>query len=258
MELSEPYISKVMNNSNKENIHIPDPRLAKLIRPILADSPTRVEKLNAAYFRISNLSGIEHLTELKMLHLYNNDDIEDIRPLANLKKLTHLNLRNNKIKDITPLSGLTQLQTLFLDFNEISNFTPIAGLTQLRSLWLGTNPTQDLSNIYRLFKRFPLLITLSMDRLQISNDMRQLSEFTQLTELSVEGCNINDITPLAGLVKLRRLRIADNNIRDVSIIKNLSHLTSLTIKGNPIQDMTPIHKLCQQIPNFRLDIDLQD
>ena len=92
MELSEPYIGNVMNNSNKEYIHIPDPRLAKLIRPILADSPTSVEKLTAVYFHISNLTGIEHLTELKVLDLYSNNEIEDISPLVNLKKLTRLNL----------------------------------------------------------------------------------------------------------------------------------------------------------------------
>lgn len=252
-----------MNKSNKEYIHIPDPRLAKLIRgaigldtdePISVESLTSVEKLTAVYFYVSDLTGIEHLTELKMLHLYSNNEIEDIRPLANLNKLTHLNLSDNKIKDISPLSGLMQLQTLFLNINEISDFTPIAGLQELRSLYLGTNPIQDLSHIYRILRRFPLLISLSMNRLQISNDISQLSEFTQLSELSIEGCQINDITPLSRLVKLRRLCIANNNIRDVSIIENFPSLSSLSIKGNPIQDMTPIYKLCQQNPNLKLDI----
>ena len=71
--------------------------------------------LNAAYFGVSDLTGLEHLTELKRLHLYSNNEIEDITPLANLKKLIHLNLSDNKIKDVTSLSGLTQIQTLFLN-----------------------------------------------------------------------------------------------------------------------------------------------
>lgn len=157
-----------MKNSNKENIHIPDPRLALLIRPILADSPTRVEKLNAAYFRISDLSGIEHLTELKMLHLYNNDEIEDIRPLANLKKLKHLNLRYNKIKDITPLAGLTQLQTLFLDFNQISDIKPLAKL-KLRELRIADNNIRDVSILENL---------------------------PDLTSLTIKGNPIQDMTPI--------------------------------------------------------------
>ena len=183
-----------MKNSNISDIHIPDPRLAILIRgaagldtdePIAAESLTSVEKLTAVYFYVRDLTGIENLTELKMLHLYSNNEIEDIRPLANLNKLTHLNLRDNKIKDITPLSGLTQLQTLFLNINEIS-----------------------------------------------------------------------DIMPLAKLVKLHSLYLDNNNISDISVIENFPRLTKLSIKGNPIQDRTPIHKLRQQNPDLKLDIDL--
>ncbi len=253
-----------MNNNNKEYIHFSDPKIADLIRwklgidsdkPIPVQNLTSIEILTAVYIYIRDLSGIEHLTELKNLNLYSNNEIEDISPLAKLKKLTHLTLNDNKIKDITPLAGLTQLQTLFLNINEISDFTPIADLTQLRSLWLGSNPIQDLSHIYRLLKRFPLLTSLSMNRLHISS-VAPFAEYEQLTDLYLEGNDISAITPLAKLTNLESLRLRDNKIKDVSIIENLPRLSSLTIKGNPIQDMTPIYKLRQQKPKLKLDIDL--
>ena len=63
-----------MNNYNKEYIHISDPKLARVIRrkigidsdePIPVQNLTSIEILTAVYIYIRDLSGIEHLTELK-------------------------------------------------------------------------------------------------------------------------------------------------------------------------------------------------
>ncbi|WP_203642211.1 MucBP domain-containing protein [Levilactobacillus andaensis] len=54
-------------------------------------------------------------------------DIVDVTPLANLQKLTHLDLQGNKITDISPLANLKNLDGLYLAYNHIRDFSPLKG-----------------------------------------------------------------------------------------------------------------------------------
>ena len=55
--------------------------------------------------------------------------IVDISPLANLKQLTNLNLRQNRIFDVSPLAGLTNLRALEVDGNLIADHSPLDSLS---------------------------------------------------------------------------------------------------------------------------------
>ncbi|MBC2262809.1 KxYKxGKxW signal peptide domain-containing protein, partial [Listeria sp. FSL L7-0091] len=85
---------------------------------------------NVSNKNISDLSGIEHLTNLTSLYL-NNNAISDISALSGLTSLTTLQLNNNAISDISALSGLTSLTTLQLNNNAISDISALSGLTSL-------------------------------------------------------------------------------------------------------------------------------
>ena len=78
---------------------------------------------------ITNLTGLEHATQLTELDLHSNN-ISDLTPLAQLTKLTTLDLASNNISDLTPLAQLTKLTTLDLASNNISDLTPLAQLTE--------------------------------------------------------------------------------------------------------------------------------
>ena len=115
---------------------ISDPNLYVAIRENLGKTPgatisqadmLRLTELDAWEIGIKNLTGIEFATNLRELHLSDND-ISDVSPLARLTNLTHLSLEYNRISDISPLAGLTNLIRLDLDDNQISDFSPIAGL----------------------------------------------------------------------------------------------------------------------------------
>ena len=78
---------------------------------------------------ISDLTGLEHATQLTTLYLPDSQ-ISDISPLTDLTNLTDLTLRSNQIRDISPLAGLTNLTSLDLgnswaNQNKISDVNPL-------------------------------------------------------------------------------------------------------------------------------------
>jgi Leucine-rich repeat (LRR) protein len=76
------------------------------------------------FYNIKSLNGIENLTNLTSLTLWDNR-ISELSPLKHLTKLTRLELFNNKISDIRPLKGLTKLKALDLRQNKISNLNAL-------------------------------------------------------------------------------------------------------------------------------------
>ena len=85
-------------------ITFPDKNLEQTIREeiqcptgdILKDDVDKITKLqNAQDKHITNLSGIENLTNLTLLNLSNNQ-ISNIEPLKGLTNLTNLNLSSNQ------------------------------------------------------------------------------------------------------------------------------------------------------------------
>lgn len=137
-------------------VAIPDPALETALRVASGDfsAPTgslssgmlqNFELLDASYAGISNLTGIEHCTNLHVLFLDGNA-LEDITPLAPLNGLTLLSLSENNIADVAPLEALTNLTELYLDTNDIVDIEALvsnAGLDAGDLLYLCSNPLSD-------------------------------------------------------------------------------------------------------------------
>ena len=105
--------------------------------------------LRAASKRISDLTGIEHATNLSIARFARNQ-ISELEPLSGLTSLRTLRLQYNDITDLTPLSGLTDLTELLLNNNSISDVSPLAGLVNLVTLRLDENSITDLSPLVTL------------------------------------------------------------------------------------------------------------
>ena len=103
----------------------------------------------AVQSQISNLTGLEHATNLTSLVAFRNQ-ISSLTPLENLTSLTEIRMGNNDISDVTPLDDLTSLTKLGLQHNNISNVTPLAGLVNLTWLRLAGNSITDLSPLVTL------------------------------------------------------------------------------------------------------------
>ncbi len=68
--------------------------------------------------RLSSLDGLQYLTNLTKLYLFNCPRVSDLTPLADLTNLTKLYLFNcPQVSDLAPLAGLTTLTELDLSFS---------------------------------------------------------------------------------------------------------------------------------------------
>ena len=259
-------------------IDIPDPNLRAAVEKALGKtsgatiivanmaSLTRLEARNA---NISDLTGLEHATNLTILnlgHVYeggrpiNSNSLSNISLLAGLTNLTELWLGFNLIENISPLAGLINLTSLDLAGNSVSNIASVASLTKLTHLDLDGNPLSDISPVSGLANLTFLdiwgtpisdispvadltnLTTLGLGSNNIS-DISPVAGLTNLTTLALEGNNISDISPVAGLTNLTWLSFGDNRITDISAVASLTNLTELWFDVNTITDISAVASL---------------
>ena len=229
-------------------VRMPDANLAAAIRdalnlrpdtPITRQALQGLGALDAPESNISDLTGLEHATQLRWLWMWNND-ISDLTPLAGLTHLRGLGLTDNQISDLTPLAGLTGLRDLGLGGNQISDITPLADMTQLGWISLWDNEISDLTPLANMTRLEGLWIGDN----QIS-DITPLLGLTRLSHLDIARNQIDDIGVVASFPRLEDLRIGDNNVSDLAPLTNLTRLKRLSAWENEISDITPLKKLVQ-------------
>ena len=141
-----------------KTISVPDKNLKKAIQEKLGLNPhANITDRDMKTFRslkledkgITNISGLEHATELEHLLLGRNK-ISNYAPLAQLSKLKRLFLWANGINDLNVLPPMPQLAFLDLNWNQISDLSPLAEFTSLKELWLQGNKLADTSTLFQL------------------------------------------------------------------------------------------------------------
>ena len=248
------------------NLLIPDLNLRTAIEEALgknAGGPiTDVElggltELSAGFSSISDLTGLQYLTNLTDLSLQNNQ-ISNISVLSNLTNLTSLILSGNPLSAaaafvIKPLKdGGTDVRhdtipdLLIPDLNLRTAIeealgknaggpitdVELGGLTELSA---GFSSISDLTGLQYLTN----LTDLSLRNNQISN-ISSLSNLTNLTSLDLGYNQISDISSLSNLTNLTVLYLLNNQISDISSLSNLTNLTTLHLLNNQISDISPL------------------
>ncbi|ENK1241983.1 leucine-rich repeat domain-containing protein [Clostridium botulinum] len=233
----------------------------------------KITRLNIVDYNISNLEGIEHLTNLEgfwmggakvesllplkdltKLQILNATqcDIDDISPLKGLKNLKVLYLSINNISDITPLKELVNLQELDLEHNNISNINPLGGLYNIKELILNYNKINDISILNKLNN----IESLSLAFNDI-NDISSLNELNNLNYILLNDNRISDISVLGKLYKLEYILLDYNKITDAKPLINLKNVKQLNLRGNNIKQDSEMEKFYKNIKftNFRFDCD---
>ena len=177
---------------------------------------------------IRDLTGLEHAPNLTYLGL-EDTKVSDLRPLAGLTKLHHLNLRNAPLAgNIQSLANLKKLAQLILDNTGVTDIRPLAGLTRL-------------------------YINLDLSNNEIT-DLTPLSGLTGLSnQLNIRNTQVSDVTPLAGL-PLRMLYAADSQISDVTPLARMTNLRHLALRNNEISDIAQLNVFQRLQRLQRLDI----
>ncbi|WP_419847739.1 leucine-rich repeat domain-containing protein [Candidatus Poriferisocius sp.] len=178
--------------------------------------------------RVSDLSGLEHASGLRVLDLYGHD-VADLGPLSCLRGLVSLELGGNRVSDVSPLRGLAGLTSLGLGGNNIADVSALSGLVGLRSLRLHANEVSDVSALSGLVGLAGLDVSFN----EVS-DVSPLRGLAGLTSLGLGGNGVSDVSALGGLTALGALYLFDNDIADTSPLSGLSGLRVLWADGNQI------------------------
>jgi protein phosphatase 1 regulatory subunit 7 len=146
------------------------------LRDVARTNP-RLETLILRSHLIKEMTGLETLTQLRLLELYDNmvqsldedslkgcgpslktldmsyNAIRDMTPLRYCStNLVELYLANNKLKEIRGLSTLTNLKKLDLGANRIRVMDPheLSGLIHLEELWIGKNKIERMDGLEKV------------------------------------------------------------------------------------------------------------
>lgn len=236
---------------------------------------TSLERLDLSGNSIKDLTPLVDLTKLKSLNLENNK-VSDLKPLLGLKKLEYLNLANNEITSITALSELKKLTELHLSHNELKGLSALSELTSLKTLCLDDADIKDsyLAKLYKLSSLRTLLLdnneelsqsavnelkaklpdcTVSFTPVVVTLELGGKTFKSDVTELSLVGCNITDISVLARCTALKTLDLSDNPINDASALYGLTSLRELYISGT---NLTPdqIAELEAKLPDCVVNV----
>ena len=212
-----------------EVVHIPDKNLEQAIREEIGIPDTiqltpahmkMLTRLVAFDLSITNITGLEYAANLQQLDLGNNRQLRDIRPLANLTKLSWLSFSGTKVQDLSPIVNLNNLKTLYFWVTPVSNLKPLESLKGL--------------------------VDIDASGCKIS-DVTPLASLTQLKHLKIRYNSIEDVTPIGNLTQLIELNLSYNQIVDTRPLAKLTNLKKLWVQGNRITDHSPLDTLSLQV-----------
>lgn len=169
----------------------------------------KLQSLTLAKTEIPDLTPVQSLgslTDLVLDQCVLSGDL--LAPLAKVKMLKHLSLKDMKLGDYTSIAKLPKLQSLTLaGCTDLSDLSPLAQLKKLQGLKIFQSAVSDLS---------------------------PLAKLGNLSVLWMSNNRIQDVTPLAKLKKLESLALDGNQVADLAPIYKLKNLTELYLKGNPL------------------------
>ena len=114
----------------------------------------KVTSLGLSQNKLTDVKGLEKLTQLTKLYL-NNNKLTDVKGLENLSQLESLYLNDNQLTNVRGLEKLTQLKSLNLMGNQLTDVKGLEKLTQLETLFLLGNPDLTKAQIDQLQKALP-------------------------------------------------------------------------------------------------------
>lgn len=203
-------------NSNDETLSI----------TMLNGTINEIQFLDLIGYNISDLSGIENLTNLTSLNLSNNN-ISSITPLLSLHKLDTINLSNNQIKTIPVELYNSELSILSLSYNPINNFS---GITNIKSI-----------------------STLNLEGTNIKENDLQYLKNKKIINLNLSKTNIKDYTVLKTLNdKLEPDGISDTGLQQLNISynENVNYTTIPNVSFLNISNTSVDENKFKQIPDI--------
>jgi hypothetical protein len=227
--LSCAFPAVARHTSDYSNIHFTDPNLRECFIahafPPHWEKPEDVRELSCRQYNIKSLQGIEALSGLTDLEVYEGN-LTEVTEIKSLPKLRELVLVYNAINEID-LSGNSQLQRVVLDFNK------------LESIDISKNPgIEFLSLNGNKLSSIDLASLAKLQNLSASNNEIELLDLAKnpaLQILYVAGNNLVALD-LSRQPGLRQLFANNNKLHEVEL-GSRSSIDSLWLNSNQLTQL---------------------
>lgn len=223
---------------------IPDANL----RQAIADSVgVTVGSLNETH-----LLGIQDLDA-------NKYGISDLTGIDTLTNLWALEIRDNSISDLSPLVGMYWMGALHLQGNDL-DFSDLSIITKdnfplLERLFMNSNDNQitDTDGVINLFLGFSSFTAIGIEDFSMTdaqfNTLYQgviAENLGVLDGLTIWGNALGNtsLALIGNITALEWLNLDDNfNITNIVALEELKNLKDLKLDGTSIEDLTPLHTM---------------
>ena len=217
------------------------------------------------------------LTNIQSLSI-RSTDIDDIKGVAGLKRLHHLDVSYTNVATLVPLHGLP-LHTLVINATRVTDLTPVCSLqlrrldiskltihnltplTRLESLTeVKMNWVKDVNNtINETLKQLklrtlqvsgvywfrldacPNIVSLTANVNHLSNCL-PLQQYNHIQALSLSNSSVESLTPFKHLTTLLELNLNDNRVSDISCLAHLN-VKKLIISQTKVKNINAIAKM---------------
>lgn len=233
-------ITALEDISGLEQVSFNGTRLASLessqsMRPL--SGHTGLKELDLSRTKIRNVDGLDELTNLVLLNLERNYDIEctDLAALSASLENTQIEMEDQCV-DI-PIDF-----TLFVDeqLKSCIRSSALYDVLDVSSLRCHSRNITDITGV----SQFTNATNLSFDRNNIT-DLTELQNMTQLTSLYFNYNGITEFTGISNLTNLRNVSFNGNDlITTENIVSNLpeNSLTQLSLEHNKLVDIVGLNK----------------
>ncbi|MDR2147417.1 MAG: leucine-rich repeat protein [Tannerella sp.] len=201
------------------------------------DSKGEITWLNLSGNQLTEIKGLEQLTGLRKLYLYENQ-LTEIKGLEQLTGLQTLDLSYNQLTEIKGLEQLTGLQELDLSYNQLSEIKGLEQLIGLKTLSLYNNQLAEIKGLEQLtgLQELDLSWTLIAE-------IKGLERLTQLQILELFGNKITEIKGLEQLKQLQTLNLSGNQLAEIKGLEQLKQLQTLNLSGNQLTEIKGLEQL---------------
>ncbi len=202
-------------------------------------------RLDLSNLEITDLTGIEHAINIKILEVSNNQ-ITDLTPIANLTNLTTLAVNSNPVTNLDALENFTSMLSLYAANCNITDISGIRNLTEIGYIVLNNNQITDISPIGEIEDMAIVLLS--------NNKISDVSAFENklISTLDLRSNQITDISPLANVAEyspeegeaaykgINGLYLGNNQITDLTPLSSWNAIGAIDISNNQITDLTPL------------------
>ncbi len=185
-----------------------------------------------------NLDWYYRFVSIDTLNISGNSNIENLRPLSELRDLKVIDISNTGITDLSPISNVTFLESLDISDTKTDDIQFIKYSDRLKHLDISKTQIPDISQLLNLKS----LVSLKIEKTPVLS-FAVLNEFKNLIQLDLTESGFNNIENIKDLSQLKSLNLSGNYMINFSALSGLSGLTSLNLSQTNVQDVTPISNL---------------